>query len=109
MRRTRSTVDDGRLKVSMQYRTKYGMVFEFIDGANVLAVQISPPLSDDSREWHVETRLGTAAGPALVDAWGATAAEALRKAASTWVAHVPPLTAFDWEGVASALHAVRAV
>lgn len=110
MSRSKPTDVVGRLRISVQYRSKHGMVFELTDGANVLAVQISPRRStDDSGDWHVETRLGTDAGPYLVDEWGPTPAEALRKAASTWETRTPRLASFNWETVVSELHAVHAV
>ena len=100
----------GRLRISVQYRVKHGNVFELTDGATVLTVQISPrQSSEDSGEWHVESRLGAGAGPALVDEWGDTPAEALGKTAATWAARIPALAPFNWDGIRSALHAVNAV
>jgi len=110
MSRRNSPEDTQRVRISVQYRSKHGMVFELMEGANVLAVHITARRSsDDSGDWHVETRLGNAAGPALVDEWGTTPAEALRKAASTWEARIPRLTTFNWDAIATELHAVHAV
>ncbi len=76
----------------------------------MLSVHIRPRQSPlDSGDWHVETRLGTGDGPSVVDAWGATPADALRGVVSAWGVQVPKLQVFNWEAVTRELHAVRAV
>ena len=107
----KSNLSDGKdgPKITVQYRTKRGKVYELTSLDHVLAVQISPrENASDAGNWHVEARLGTAPGPSIVDAWGATPAEALHEVARVWSSR-PSLAIFNWENVASALHAVGAV
>lgn len=101
---------DSAIKLTVQYRAKSGKIYELTCGGAVLAVHISPPAdSEGPQDWHVAARLGTAPGPSLVDAWGATATEALRRVEHAWRAHSPSLTAFNWDAVVHELSAVRAL
>lgn len=108
---TTSSPDPARPKILVQYRSKHGIVLELTNGVAVLTVQISRRRSsEDSGDWHVETRIGAGLlGPALTDEWGDTAAEALGKAGESWMARRPALDRFNWEAVAKELRAVHAV
>jgi len=98
------------LRVTVQYRTKHGKVYELTSGAATLAVHISPPENAaDAGPWHIEARLGAATGPSMADGWGATPADALRVVASSWTSQLPALAAFDWDAVANELRSVRAI
>src|SRR5207247_951792 len=109
----RDTYENSRkqgLKVTVQYRTKHGKVYELTSGAATLAVHISPPEdAADAGPWHVEAHLGVATGPSTVDGWGATPADALRVVASSWTSQLPALATFDWDAVAHELRSVRAI
>lgn len=96
------------LRISVQYRTKHGKVYELTRGNEILALHISPP-DTGSENWHVEARLGAAAGPAIADGWGATATAALDATALAWSSRDPGLTVFDWEAVTRELKGVQAV
>ena len=109
MRAARSEGNDAtRIKVSVQYRTKRGKVYELTRGVDVLAVSISPPEFADSGQWHVEARLGAGPSDPLADGWGATATAALTATARAW-SEYGGLTVFDWDAVARELHGVNAV
>lgn len=111
MRSSATPSDDAKLKVTVQYRTKHGKCYELMKGAATLIVHISPPEGAETPgNWHVEARAGAAseASPS-VDAWAATAAEALREIARTCPARAPSLAAFNWETVAHELELVHAV
>lgn len=100
----------GGLKLTVQYRSKHGKIYELTCADTVLAVHISPPQDAAlSREWHVEARLGSEPGPSLVDAWGPTAVEALRRVERAWRDHSPSLAAFNWDAIVHELNAVRAL
>ena len=99
--------DDG-LKISVQYRTKRGKVYELTRGNDVLALHISPP-ANGSENWHVEAKLGATAGPAVIDGWGVTATAALYAAALVWTSRNPLLTVFDWDAVTKQLRDINAV
>jgi hypothetical protein len=109
--RSASTIDPTRIQILVQYRSKRGKVFELTNGASVLTVEISQRRStEDCGDWRVETRTGTGVlGPAVTDEWGNTAAEAFGKAASSWMSRQPALERFNWEAIATELHAVQAV
>lgn len=97
------------IKIGVQYRTKLGKMYELTQGSEVLTLHFSPPDLAASGKWHVEARLGVAAGPAMADGWGTTATAALSEAALAWTSHVPLLKAFDWAGVVRELQGVHAV
>jgi hypothetical protein len=106
---TRRQEEAGGLKISVQYRTREGKVFEFTDGTAILAVHIRrPEVSLPNGLWRTEARLGTAAGPSMAEGEGASAAEALEDLASIWRAQRPQL-AFDWNVVTRELRLVHAV
>lgn len=109
--KARETLEGGvpKIKISVQYRTKQGRAYELTRGSEVLALHISPPELEDSGKWHVEARLGAAAGPAIADGWGTTATAALSATVVAWTSHVPLLTTFDWEAVTRELQCVHAV
>jgi hypothetical protein len=97
-----------RVKISVQYRTKHGKIYELTNKETVLALHILPPHGEvDSDDWHVEARLGTGVGPSVADGWGSTAAEALRETGRAWVSREG--TVFDWEAVTRELKGVSAV
>jgi hypothetical protein len=102
--------DPDAVRITVQYRAKSGKIYELTHRESLLAVHISPP-SDPVKpdSWHVEARLGTAAGPSLAEGWGATAADALRETGRAWLARVPSVTPFDWEAVTRELKGVQAV
>ncbi|HVU05847.1 MAG TPA: hypothetical protein VHE30_29060, partial [Polyangiaceae bacterium] len=89
-----ASAPDG-VKITVQYRTKEGKIYELTNKQTVLALHISAPDGHADRDtWHVEARLGTGTGPALVDGWGSTAAEALRETGRAWALREPGV--FDW-------------
>jgi hypothetical protein len=98
MKSASSANDPGKTRISVQYRTKQGKVYEITRGLDVLALCISPP-ELDSDKWHVEARLGS--GPGATDALSATAL--------AWTTQTPRLTVFDWDAVTRELKVVQAV
>jgi len=108
MRTPRSANDPANTRISVQYRTKQGKVYEITRGNDVLALCISPP-ELDSDKWHVEARLGTAPGAVVADGWGTTATAALSATALAWTSQIPVLTVFDWDAVTRELKGVHAV
>src|SRR5437762_11982814 len=107
MRSAASAGDDAtKIKVTVQYRTKHGKVYELTRGTDVLALSISPPQVAKSGQWHVEARLGAGPSDPLADGWGATATAALTATAHAWTS-CGGLTVFDWDAVARELHDVR--
>jgi len=106
--RANAANDPRKTRISVQYRTKQGKVYEITCGTDVLALCISPP-ELDSGKWHVEARLGTQPGAVVADGWGTTATAALSATALAWTSQLPVLTTFDWEAVTRELQGVHAV
>jgi len=97
-------------KITVQYRTKRGKVYELQSSADALSLHFSldaaPP---GSGSWHIEAHSRGESSPPPVDGWGATPAEALKDVARAWNAQSPLHADFDWEAVAKELHGVRAL
>lgn len=108
MKPASSANDPTKTRISVQYRTKQGKVYELTRGTDVLALCISPP-ELNSDKWHVEARLGSGPGVVAADGWGTTATAALSAAALAWTSQVPKLTVFDWDAVTRELQVVQAV
>jgi hypothetical protein len=108
MRSASPANDPGKTRISVQYRTKQGKVYEITRGSDVLALCISYP-EVDSGNWHVEARLGTGPGAVVADGWGITATAALSATALAWISQTPMLTVFDWDAVTRELRGVHAV
>ena len=100
------------LKITHQSRSGAGMVYDLRADGNRLTVRVFPREAvGDSGEWRIEARTSDAPEAAVVSQWGATRIDALREVGRAWVATPPDqrLPSFDWEAVAQALLAVRAV
>jgi hypothetical protein len=108
MKPASSANDPGKTRISVQYRTKQGRVYEITRGSDVLALCFSPP-ELDSDKWHVEARLGSGPGAVVADGWGATATAALSATALAWTSQISVLTVFDWDAVSRELQVVHAI
>jgi hypothetical protein len=106
--------DKDKLKITNQFRDKRGMVYDLKCEGDRLTVYIAPrENATDAGEWRVEVRASaTGVADAVVLAeWGATRADALREVGRAWTTNATStgLPAFDWDAVATALTAVRAL
>ncbi|MBI2390747.1 MAG: hypothetical protein HYV09_14250 [Deltaproteobacteria bacterium] len=113
MRERAGKTDDGtdRLRITDQFRTRAGMVYELRQHGARLTLLISERSTDDgSAQWCVEASSNVVPGTA-VEHSATTKADALRMTGVQWVADcgVRGLPTFDWEAVARALTAVRAI
>lgn len=96
----------------MQHRDRDSMIYELSCNGAELDLRFTPrEETNDPGEWRVEARLGRADDAACVTEWAATRAEALRAVGVKWVSSAAThrLPTFDWEAVAAALTAVRAL
>lgn len=105
--------DDGtdKLRITDQFRTRAGMVYELRQHGARLTLLISERAADDGvANWHVEASSNVAPG-AAIEQVASTRADALRMTGVQWVADCGArgLPTFDWEAVAHALTAVRAI
>ena len=100
--------------ITTQFRTRNGMAYELKCESAKLALAVSPrESSSDADDWRVEasTRLTPGTEPVVVSAYGPTRTDALREVGRSWVESAPisGLPTVDWEAVAQALIAVRAL
>jgi hypothetical protein len=99
-------------KVTMQYRSGAGKVFELESAGKMLDVRVTPGEGPDGAgEWLVAAQDCRGGGAVVISEWGATPSEALDKVSRSWVAQMSErnLNAFDWSAVTSSLLAIRAI
>ena len=100
------------LKITHQFRAGIGMVYDLKGDGNRLTVRVFPRQNpSDLDEWRIEARSSEAPEAAVVSEWGKTRTEALAAVGRSWVseASARSLPTFDWDAVAEALSAVRAI
>lgn len=103
---------EGGIRITHQFRAGRAMVYDLRDRTARLTLRIYERQSAaEPGDFRVEAATGGGPDDQVITGWGATRAEALQAAASLWgesrfTAGLPP---FDWEAVARALGAVRAV
>ena len=99
-------------KVTMQYRSGAGKVFELESAGLMLDVHVTPrEASDSAGQWQVAAHDRRSAGANVICESGATRGEALEKVSRAWVEQMTErnLTPFDWIAVTSTLQAIRAI
>jgi hypothetical protein len=99
-------------KVTMQYRSGAGKVFELESAGKMLDVHVTPRNApENAGEWHVTAQDRRGGDATIIAEWGATRSEALDKVSRSWVAQMTEhnLSAFDWVAVTSTLLAIRAI
>jgi hypothetical protein len=104
--------DANSLRIVLQHRDHSSMIYELSCNGAELDLRFTPRAgTNDPGEWRIEARPGREAGVACVTEWAATRAEALRAVGLSWVSSAAThrLPRFDWEAVAAALTAVRAL
>lgn len=99
------------LRITNQFRSKGGMVYDMRQNGERLTVIVSPSASDKGGgDWHVQAKTGTSLDADGVERSGATPLEALRAVGLAWTEQLDRgWPRFDWEAVAQVLMAVRAV
>lgn len=104
--------EDTALRITQQFRSGRAMVYDLRDKVSRLTLPISERQSpSEPEDFRVDAATGGGPEAVVVTGWGATRADALRDAARSWTEGRirTGLPAFDWEAVARALTAVRAV
>jgi hypothetical protein len=100
------------LRITNQYRSRHGMMYELECEGAKLDLHVSPRASaDDAGEWRVEARQGHAEDAATVAEWAPTRSQALQQVGQAWASQSLErgLPRFDWDLVAKALNVVRAL
>jgi len=104
--------DKNALRITDQFRTTRGMVYDLRCYESRLSVCIGPRNEvSDPADWRVEAWSGRIGEGAVVTEWGRTKALALSAAGHVWAEQTRgnSLPAFDWDAVAKALNDVRAL
>ncbi len=96
-------------KVTMQYHSGNGFVYELDSAGTPLAVHVSRAAAEG--DWLVAVHNGRSVDAAVIAESASTRSEALRRVASSWAekSFELGLPKFDWNAVADALLAVRAI
>lgn len=111
------------VRITQQFRERGNMAYDLDCAGTRLTVRIFPPnnmaASDPAagREahgeelWRVEARITDAPGAVVGSASGATRTEAFREVATWWASQQGTLglPSFDWDAIAKAMTAVRAL
>jgi hypothetical protein len=99
-------------KVTMQYRSGAGKVFELESAGRLLDVHVTPRQeSEIGGEWHVTAQDRRGGDATIIAEWGATRGEAFEKVSRAWVEQMSArnLSPFDWVAVTKTLQAIRAI
>jgi hypothetical protein len=107
-------VDENAVRITQQFRSRDAMVYDLRGSAGRLTLRITGRGGEDDgppTEWRIEAATSSSPDAVVVAELGATRAEALRAVGRTWnekraASHLP---SFDWESVARAMAAVRAI
>jgi hypothetical protein len=105
--------DEDAIRITQQFRSGDAMLYDLRGRTGRLTVRVTGRGGGDGppTEWRIEASTSTSPSAVVVAEWGVTRAEALRAVGRSWnekrLASDLPL--FDWESVARALAAVRAI
>ena len=103
------SASDRRIVITLQYRDLRGLTYELSCGEKLLTLRFAFPI-DEAHGWQVEAQLrpGTTSP---VSAGAMTRTAAFRGLVDAWASAGNQLAApeLDWESVATALRAVRAL
>jgi len=101
------------LRIMNQFRARGGMTYDLkCEGVRLTLTITERTSAEDAGDWRIEARGAlSAAHAATVVEWGATRADALAAIGRAWSATIDSegLRVFDWDAVAAALRAVRAL
>lgn len=103
--------EEVRARITNQFRKRQSMVYDLSCNEVRLTIEITPSESTDGGDWSVRAHARQAPEQPTVDHAGATRKEALSAVASAWAAKggAYGFPALDWDAVAQALQAVRAI
>lgn len=105
--------DEDSVRITQQFRTRDAMVYDLRGPAGRLTLRVTGRGGDEGppTEWNVEASTGSSPDAVVVAERGATRADALRAVGRSWNEKrlANNLPSFDWESVARAMAAVRAI
>jgi hypothetical protein len=99
------------VRITDQYRDRDAMAYELLCEGTRVVIRFQEDTSGDGPRWRAEARVNDKSDDSVIEASGATRAEALQKIGEGWDATLRsrPIPAFDWTHVADALRAVKAL
>jgi hypothetical protein len=109
----KTEIDEDALRITTQFRSGEAMVYDLRARAGRLTLRVTGRGGGDGppTEWRIEASTSSSPDAVVVAEGGATRAEALRAVGRSWSEKrlANNLPSFDWESVARAMAAVRAV
>jgi hypothetical protein len=101
------------IRITQQFRARDAMVYDLRGSAGRLTLRVTGRGGGDGppTEWRIEAATSTSPGDVVVSEEGTTRADALRAVGRSWSEKrlANNLPSFDWESVARAMIAVRAI
>ena len=106
--------DPHAIRLTQQFRSGESMVYDFRGAAGRLTMRVSGRGGDEAgppAEWCIEVGTNTSPDSVVVAEWAPTRAEALRAVGRSWAGKrlAQNLPTVDWDSVAKAMSAVRAI
>jgi hypothetical protein len=105
--------EDSAIRITQQFRARDAMVYDLRGRAGRLTLRITGRGGGDGppTEWRIEASTSSSPDAFVVAEGGATRAETLRAVGRSWNERslANNLPSFDWESVARAMAAVRAI
>jgi hypothetical protein len=106
-------IDEDALRITQQFRSGDAMVYDLRGRAGRLTLRVTGRGGEEGppTEWRIEASTSSSPDAVVVAEWAATRADALRAVGSSWSQKriSGNLPVFDWESVARAMSAVRAI
>jgi hypothetical protein len=102
------------IRITQQFRARDAMVYDLRGDAGRLTLRVTGRGGSDDgppTEWHIAASTSNSPDAVVVAEGGATRADALRAVGRSWNEKrlANDLPSFDWESVARAMAAVRAI
>jgi hypothetical protein len=106
--------DEPVTRITQQFRSGEAMVYDLRSDGDRITVRVSGRGGDNAgppAEWCIEACTSTSPASVVAAEWAPTRAEALRAVGRSWGEKraAQNLPAIDWESVARAMTAVRAL
>ena len=105
--------DEESIRITQQFRARDAMVYDLRGTAGRLTLRVTGRGGDEGppTEWRIEASTSSSPDAVVVAEEAATRAEALQAVGRSWNEKrlASNLPSFDWESVARAMAAVRAI
>jgi hypothetical protein len=109
----KTKVDEDAIRITQQFRSHDAMVYDLRGSTGRLTLRVTGRGEGDAppTEWRIEASTSSSPDAVVVAEQGVTRAEALRAVGRSWNEKrlANNLPSFDWESVARAMAAVRAI